>query len=221
MIYRCTYSKLDNMAYIAHLDLLRIFIRSLRRASIPVNYSQGFSPHAKISFSPALGLGIESQAEVIDIESDKLYDTKEFIERLNGALPEGLMLTKCIILEKAPSIPTTITHSLYQYLIEDSSNNSSSIRNALDSIKNSEEIIIKKNSKKKKDVETDVRNRIVNCYMEDQSVFAILQNSVDGSLKPSEFLDILRNQMAPIDIKISKIIKIESYFIDGDDINFV
>ena len=145
MIYRCKYSKLGDMCYIAHLDLLRIFIRSLRRAAIQVNYSQGFNPHAKISFSPALGLGIESLAEVIDIDAEELITEKEMIERLNRALPEGIEILDCSILEKAKSIPTTMTHSLYEYSLK---SGESGLDSVIEDVKDKEEIIISKKTDK-------------------------------------------------------------------------
>lgn len=216
MIYRCKYSKLNDMAYIAHLDLLRIFIRALRRASISVNYSQGYSPHAKISFSPALGLGIESYAEVIDIDTSEEIPPEEMIARLNKALPEGIEILSCEIAEKLPAISTTMTHSKYEFVLEEDFMQRMEVEKALEAMRAAEEIIImKKNKKKKKEVELDVRGRIFDCTLRNQSIYGTIQNSIDGALKPTEFLDIL-NQYLDQPIETERIIKVESYYIDGE-----
>ena len=212
MIYRCKYTKLGDMCFIAHLDLLRIFIRSLRRASIQINYSQGFNPHAKISFSPALGLGIESLAEIIDIDTSEEASAEEIKERFNAALPEGIEIISCEVLEKAGSIPALMNHSLYEYQF---SAITEEILKSVDTIKDLDEIIILKKNKKKKEIATDVKNRINDIYAKGNKVYAMLLNSTDGALKPVELLEIL-SQYANSNLESLKITKIDSYFIDEE-----
>ena len=216
MIYRCKYSKLDDMAFIAHLDLLRIFIRALRRASISVNYCQGYSPHAKISFSPALGLGIESCVEVIDIDAMEDISSEEMIDRLNAALPEGIKILSCTISEKVNAISTTMTHSMYEFVLEGNMQQEQDIIKALEQIKNSEEILIIKKSKKKMDTELNVRDRIFDCSFSNRRIYGIIQNSIEGALKPTEFLEIVNKYLSHT-IEPKRIIKIESYYIDGNE----
>ena len=55
------------MRYISHLDLMRLFMRAMRRAELPLKMSEGFSPHPKLSFKRALKLGVESQQEEASI----------------------------------------------------------------------------------------------------------------------------------------------------------
>ena len=57
------------MRFLGHLDLTRMLLRTLRRAGVPLVYSQGFNPKPKVSFGPALSLGVVSEAEYMDFES--------------------------------------------------------------------------------------------------------------------------------------------------------
>ena len=65
---RLKFSKLGRGQYISHLDLLRTFTRSIVRAALPVEYSQGFSPHQLITFALPLPVGVTSETEFVDIE---------------------------------------------------------------------------------------------------------------------------------------------------------
>ena len=54
--------------FISHLDMMRTFERAFRRADLPVAFTQGFNPRPKISFTPALSVGITSSSEYMDVE---------------------------------------------------------------------------------------------------------------------------------------------------------
>ncbi len=83
------------LKYISHLDIVRLFQRSVRRAELPVALSQGYSPHYKISFSDALKLGVESDSERIVFALDKAIEPEEFRLRINEKLPEGIRVVVC------------------------------------------------------------------------------------------------------------------------------
>lgn len=65
---RIALQKGEATKYVGHLDFGRAVERALRRAKLPVAYSIGFNPHMKLSFGPALGVGIASESEYIDVE---------------------------------------------------------------------------------------------------------------------------------------------------------
>ncbi len=91
---RLKFSRGEELKYISHLDLMRLWERALRRARIPIAYSEGFSPHPRLSLAAPLALGITSEAELIDI----------FLERrlapglLTSALPPQLTAPVAIFL---------------------------------------------------------------------------------------------------------------------------
>ena len=57
------FTKKGPLRYISHLDLMRLLTRAMRRAGLPLKFSEGFSPHAKLSLGRALKLGLESEDE--------------------------------------------------------------------------------------------------------------------------------------------------------------
>ncbi len=92
MRVRIAYSKLEESRYIAHLDLARVFERAMRRAEIPMAYSEGFNPHPKISFGSALAVGVEGEKEYVDVELQQEMDIGEVLGRLQEQLPKGIRL---------------------------------------------------------------------------------------------------------------------------------
>lgn len=90
---RIHYAKLEHLRYTSHLDLQKIWERALRRARIPLAYSQGFHPQPRLNQACPLPLGVTSRDEVIDIwlECDILSEP-EFTDKLRKVLPEGISL---------------------------------------------------------------------------------------------------------------------------------
>ena len=78
------------MKYISHLDLMRLFMRALRRAELPIKMTEGFSPHPKISIKRALKLGVESDNEEATIVLNNFITLEEFKEKLQKQLPQGI-----------------------------------------------------------------------------------------------------------------------------------
>ena len=78
------------MIYISHLDLMRLFSRAFRRASLPIKITEGFNPHPKFSIKKALKLGVESDNEEASITLIEEVDNEEFKQRLQRQLPQGI-----------------------------------------------------------------------------------------------------------------------------------
>jgi radical SAM-linked protein len=89
---RIIFSKTGPLRYVGHLDLQTLWERAARRAGLPLAYSQGFHPQAKIQFASALPLGFSSRAEVMDMRLQEDVDARELTERLKGALPDGITI---------------------------------------------------------------------------------------------------------------------------------
>lgn len=89
--YRVHYQRSANSRLLGHLELLQLIFRSLRRAGMPLAYTQGFNPTPKVSFSQALPVGMESLAEYFDMELRRPISlNSSLIESLNRELPSGL-----------------------------------------------------------------------------------------------------------------------------------
>ena len=90
--YRLRFSKRGRERFLSHLDLVRLFSRALRRADVPVRFSEGFTPRAALSFPSALGIGLESVDEILDLELSRDLPGDDLRSRLNAQLPEGVRI---------------------------------------------------------------------------------------------------------------------------------
>lgn len=88
---RVKFSKTGKLRFISHLDLMRLFQRAVRRAELPLTFTEGYNPHHKISIALALPVGISSEAEYADFEFSQRINTEDFKERMNKNLPEGIL----------------------------------------------------------------------------------------------------------------------------------
>lgn len=87
---RIIFSKTGRAKYVSHLDLMRTMTRALRRAEIPLWYTEGFNRHPYLTFAAPLSLGYEGLRESMDIRLEEDMDYSVLVERLSNALPEGI-----------------------------------------------------------------------------------------------------------------------------------
>ena len=92
---RVSYSKQDQAKYFGHLELVNIFLRALRRAGIPLKFSEGFHPKPQISFEDPLPVGMESLNEFLYLTVPGDVKPQAIIKGLNNHLPEGLTVHDC------------------------------------------------------------------------------------------------------------------------------
>ncbi len=87
---RIWFKKVGRAKYISHLDLMRSMTKAIKRSGLKVWYTEGFNPHAYITFPLPLSLGIESESECVDIRVEDGVSAWEVKERLYNQMPEGL-----------------------------------------------------------------------------------------------------------------------------------
>ncbi len=121
MRLRAEFSKTGDLRYLSHLELMRLIERALRRAEVPLDYTEGFHPSAKLSFGPALPVGVAGLKEYFDmvVLSDGLMlkSLQALRDAINEQLPEELRLRALI------SVPLRIQSlssfiKAYEYLIK-------------------------------------------------------------------------------------------------------
>jgi len=106
------YGKGGKLKYLSHLELARAFERSFRRAYIEVQMSSGFNPRPKISYGPALPVGIGSSAEYMLVDLREPVSEKLLIEKLSSALPKGLSVCKAKYIQSGQSSIMSIVKSV-------------------------------------------------------------------------------------------------------------
>ena len=96
---RILFSKMGRAKYISHLDLNRTMTRAVRRAELPIWYTEGFNKHPYLTFAAPLSLGFEGERETMDLRLEQEMPMTELVARLDAVMPEGLQ-----ILDAAPAV---------------------------------------------------------------------------------------------------------------------
>lgn len=216
MKVRIKFSKLGNMRFIGHLDIMRYFQKAMRRAKVPIKYSEGFSPHQIMSFAAPLSIGIEGYGEYMDIEIVEKISSKEAIKRLNENMCEGMKVLSFLELEDSAKNSMSIVDSADYKLSLKSKENLEEyyerLLSVLENIKTSSSLLVEKESKGKvKEVDIKVLINSLECRLEDNILF-IFTNLCAGSsnnLKPELFIQALQNKGIDDILKLG--FKIERY----------
>ena len=89
---RLFFEKTGDAKYISHLDLMRCFARALKRAEIPLWYTEGFNPRPYMNFAMPLSLGMEGLSEILDIRINEDIKFSEIKERLSKTMPPDIKI---------------------------------------------------------------------------------------------------------------------------------
>lgn len=139
------FEKMGRMSWFSHLDLQNTMQRALRRAQLPVAYSQGFNPHVLTSFATALSVGCQSRGEVMEVEMAGEISPEEFAEKLNACLPDGLKVRRCALVpDSAPALMAKVAEAGYDITAPNAD-----LTQAVEAFLKAEEVMVEKRSKTK------------------------------------------------------------------------
>lgn len=93
---RVHYAKRGRLRFTSHRDVQRAVERGLRRAGVPVAFSEGFSPHPRISYAGAAPTGVASEAEYLEVVMGRACAPDWVREVLDAALPRGLDIVEVL-----------------------------------------------------------------------------------------------------------------------------
>ncbi|MHB1415360.1 MAG: TIGR03936 family radical SAM-associated protein [Chloroflexota bacterium] len=111
---RVTYARGDELRYVSHLDMARLWERAVRRAGLPLVYSHGFTPHARISIAAPLAVGVTATADLLDLYLEEPVPPLEAQTRLSAQLPAGLSISDVTEAdEEAPSLQSQVRAAEY------------------------------------------------------------------------------------------------------------
>ncbi len=129
---RVTYSRGGPAKYVAHLDIMRTWERAIRRAKLPLAYSQGFSPHARIALAAPLPVGTTGERELMDVWMEPSVAPADARERLREALPPGLdVLDVEEVGERLPSLQSVVRAARYEVVFEAGAIDVEAVRDAI------------------------------------------------------------------------------------------
>lgn len=103
MDVRMSFEKTGMAKFISHLDTVRCITRAMKRANVPIWFTEGFNPHAFLTFAMPLSLGFESLCETVDFRLMEEVDLEELATRLNNALPVDITVKEIYVYETSPN----------------------------------------------------------------------------------------------------------------------
>ena len=131
---RVRFSRGEELKFISHLDIIRLWVRALRRAQIPLEYTEGFSPHPRISLAVPLSVGVTADNELMDISMTKIVPPHWFVDTVNRQLPDGLKVLEATpIGPNVPSLQSQVRFTQYQVEVK-TEKNEEEIKNTIDNL---------------------------------------------------------------------------------------
>lgn len=114
-VSRGVFERKGALSYIGHLDLKAVFERALKRAELPLLYTQGFNPRPMLVFALPLGVGIDTEGDYLDVSMEVPVDPEEYIARLNAELPDGLRVLHAVSIDEPKnSLMSVVTCAEYR-----------------------------------------------------------------------------------------------------------
>ena len=116
---RLGFSKRGTLAWISHLDTLRLLHRALRRSGLPVSYTGGFHPLPRLQIALPLPLGVEGLEEWLDLELVEPLEAPQVLQRLQQELPDGLQLQSCTVVPlQGPSLSQELEGARWRFSLQ-------------------------------------------------------------------------------------------------------
>lgn len=116
---RVRFKRGQEVKFISHLDLMRLWQRALHRAGIPLAYSEGFSPHPRISLAAPLPIGVTSETELMDLYTTQQVSPHFFTAAVSQQLPPGIEILQVNqIALTLPSLQSQVRYAEYKVEVE-------------------------------------------------------------------------------------------------------
>ena len=176
------FSKTGKARFIGHLDLIRVFQRAVNRAGLPAAYSGGFNPHQKICLAVPLALGMEGYNEAAELEFEESGNIviTEIMDRLNTALPKGLVVHAARFMDKhEKTLPAAVSAAHYEMRVHPPG---VLPEKACELLARKSVIISKKTKNSLRDV--DIRPDIISLEVTGDTLRAVLSAGGQRGLKP-------------------------------------
>ncbi|OIQ08590.1 hypothetical protein MOOR_17370 [Moorella thermoacetica] len=213
MRLRIKYSKTGQMAFLGHLEMLRLWQRAMRRAGLPVAMSHGFNPHPRLAFGPALALGLESLAEYLDVELAADREPDRVQVELQAQLPPGLeILLVRTIPDQAPALTAVIDVAAYRVTWMEEVD-PGLLQQRVESLLARQEVLVRRTGRDGRPRVKDIRPGILKLVLDPSpDLVMLLQCSQTGSVRPEEVLKALALE-APV-----RVVRTGLFARRGDDL---
>ena len=200
MRVRIKFSKYGPVRFIGHLDVMRYFQKAIRRAKIDIAYSEGFSPHQKMSFAAPLSVGHTSNGEYFDIEVNCFESTEQLKKDLQSVMVDGVDILDVIVLpdDAGNAMASVVAASYYVTIDESISLPEHFYENLLEFYKQPEIMVEKETKRGHREInlkesiyELEIREDSLQKADEEKKrrIYMKLNASSGGNIKPSFVLE--------------------------------
>ena len=141
---RIWFKKMGMSRHVSHLDLMRAMSRTLRRAKVPLWYTEGYNPHPYMTFALPLSLGMESLCESMDIRIEGESTNEDIFEMLKGSMPPGIDI---ISVDEPQYDPKHISFGEFDILF-DCEKRADNLKVLIEDMLSKDELIVQKLGKK-------------------------------------------------------------------------
>ena len=211
MDVRMSFQKTGMAKFISHLDTVRCITRAMKRACVPIWFTEGFNPHAFLTFAMPLSLGFESLCETVDFRLMEETDLNELAERINNALPVDITVKDIYVYETSPN---DIRWAEYKIIFN---NPDKLLLEQAEIILSSEEIMVLKKSKKgrnKVEKEVNIKEHIKSFELSEDNgkliLNTVLSSGTSVNINPMLLIGALVKDTATDEQDVD-IIKVQSY----------
>jgi radical SAM family uncharacterized protein/radical SAM-linked protein len=181
---RVSFSKRGQAKYFGHLELVRIFLRAISRAGIPIKFTQGFHPKPKISFEDPLPVGVESLNENFYLSLRGDVKPQSIIGQLNKHLPKGIRVLNCQLVSAKPV--SNASSATYLVTKKDGFFNEKD----LTCFKNKKELIVTRTGSKGKTKHIDLKDMVLKIELPDPNrLKMILKKEPGRTVRPFEVIE--------------------------------
>lgn len=195
--YIAKFKKQGTLKYISHLDLIKVFLRGFKRGEIKLAFSQGFSPHPKLSFASPLPLGVTSIGEYMEFTLEESINPDFLAGILNQNLPKEIELMACKKVDLGKkTLAAMVYDSAYAFYFHLEDENFLALQQAVIQFMSQKEITIEKRQKKSKSLKTVDVKPFIRTYEFDEKQGSKLNlrlacGNVEN-LNPLKLLEVLK-----------------------------
>ncbi len=209
------FEKTGKMRYLSHLEIARVFDRAVRRALIPVAYTKGYHPRAKISFAPPLPVGAEGLRELCEIDLASEMSPHDLGKALSRQLPPGLNLVSAQVLARGRRSPfADLSQAEYNVSVELGDATIASLQNAVATFNEAEQIVIQRETKTRVgqiDIKPNTSNLELKSEDNGVQIYMNLGFGQENLVKPQEVIGALEQIMNQGEIRISRLMRLGMY----------
>lgn len=193
------FGKFDSLIYISNLDLAKLWERVLRRAKLPILYSQGFNTRPRIALASALPLGISSECEILDVSMREPIDINGLAERILATSPAGIRIYDIQeVPVRAAALQTLVRSAEYRIHFEDPIE-AHDLQKRIDGVMASD-TVNKTKEVRGKAMLINIRPLIYSLSIDENDLIAHLAVGDRGNVRPDEILTEIGLADTPVSI---------------------